>query len=426
MTEFFTGVAALFILSFIVIAPSLLRKQELTVSDRDEQNMVIARERLAELEKEHAEGRLTQEEFEATKSELETALWIDLDAKEVEVQQTRQGNFGIYTFISLLIVIPALAGGVYAQLGKPDMIDITPEKLAEVRKEREKSGDITMEQAIAKLEQKLQENPDNAEGWYMLGRTMMAVKKYDKAVYAYENAHKLLGDNVQVMLSLADAEAMTQNGDMSGRPKRLVYQALSMDSENVTANWLAALIEEKEGKVKEALQRLSKLYLSLKDIPEEQAEVAKLIKHMSDKHNVKPDAQVAAVELTQPATETNSQPADTQASITVNVSLSDELKDKASPNDLVFIYAKAVQGPRFPLAAERISVKDLPITVVLDDTKAMMPMAKLSSFKQVTVGARVSKSGQPIAQSGDLSAEISPVDSFNNETVDISINKILP
>jgi cytochrome c-type biogenesis protein CcmH len=93
------------------------------------------------------------------------------------------------------------------------------------------------------------------------------------------------------------------------------------------------------------------------------------------------------------------------AAIDVSVSLSDEAAASVSPDSAVFIYARASDGPPMPLAVSRVTVQDLPLTVTLDDTMAMIPTMKLSTFPSVSIGARVSPSGNPIAQSGDWYVE---------------------
>ncbi len=109
--------------------------------------------------------------------------------------------------------------------------------------------------------------------------------------------------------------------------------------------------------------------------------------------------------------------------VTVMISLSDELKAKAKPEDTVFIYAKAMAGPPMPLAAQRKQVKDLPLTIVLDDSTAMMPQMKLSNFAEVKVGARVSFTGQPTAQPGDLFTEKASVKA--GETIKLVIDSVV-
>ncbi len=92
----------------------------------------------------------------------------------------------------------------------------------------------------------------------------------------------------------------------------------------------------------------------------------------------------------------------------------------------MFIFARAVQGPRMPLAIVRKQVKDLPVTVTLDDSLAMSPAMTLSKFGQVTVGARVSPSGNAMPQSGDLEGSKSPVSVGGSETVAITIDSKIP
>jgi cytochrome c-type biogenesis protein CcmH len=112
------------------------------------------------------------------------------------------------------------------------------------------------------------------------------------------------------------------------------------------------------------------------------------------------------------------------AGVEVKVSLSPEMQKQAKPDDLVFIYAKAVSGPPMPLAAARKQVRDLPLTLRLDDSMAMMPRLKISGYKEVTVGARISRSGSPMAQSGDLEGEVSPVAPGGSELIDVVINRV--
>jgi cytochrome c-type biogenesis protein CcmH len=95
--------------------------------------------------------------------------------------------------------------------------------------------------------------------------------------------------------------------------------------------------------------------------------------------------------------------------IDVQVSLAAELQKSASPGDTVFIYAQALSGPKMPLAIVRKQVSDLPLTVSLNDTMAMMPSMKLSNFAKVKLLARISKSGNAISQPGDLIGVIEQV-----------------
>jgi cytochrome c-type biogenesis protein CcmH len=119
-------------------------------------------------------------------------------------------------------------------------------------------------------------------------------------------------------------------------------------------------------------------------------------------------------------------PAARPAGLTVSVALDPALAAQTTPETTVFIYDKAVSGPPMPLAAQKVRVADLPVTLTLDDSMAMMPQMRLSAFPQVTVGARISRSGQAMPQSGDLEGEVSPVPSGQAEPVAVTIGRVRP
>ena len=119
-------------------------------------------------------------------------------------------------------------------------------------------------------------------------------------------------------------------------------------------------------------------------------------------------------------------PAAAAAAIQVNVSLDPQLAAQAQPDDTVFIFARAAQGPRMPLAIVRKQVRDLPLSVSLDDSLAMSPAMVLSKFTEVTVGARISRSGNAMPQSGDLQGSKSPVVVGKDSNVEITIDSRVP
>jgi hypothetical protein len=114
------------------------------------------------------------------------------------------------------------------------------------------------------------------------------------------------------------------------------------------------------------------------------------------------------------------------SSIELTIRISPQLLQKTRPGDPVFIYAKAIGGPPMPLAAVRKRVSDLPLTITLDDSMAMLPQLRLSAFKQVVVGARISMTGNAKAQPGDLQGEVSPVTPGRGGPVEIVIDSVFP
>jgi cytochrome c-type biogenesis protein CcmH len=93
----------------------------------------------------------------------------------------------------------------------------------------------------------------------------------------------------------------------------------------------------------------------------------------------------------------------------VQVTLAPDLAAHVQPGDTLFVFARAAEGPRMPLAISRRRADELPLTVTLDDSMAMQPQLKLSAFDRVVVGARISRSGNAIPQTGDLEGQTAPI-----------------
>lgn len=418
MTTFVIVAAALVVLALALLAPSLLRQRAKMVMDRNQQNVVIAQERLSELEADLENGVLTQEQFDQAKLELEQSLLLDLS--EDDAEKTLAGapkKHGRIALGVLVVVVPALTVGLYLYLGMPQMVDFNPDEVAQAQNSGHGSQELPpVEDMIESLVSHLAEQPDDAEGWFLLGRTYMVMKAYSKAAEAFTKAHELVGDIPAAMLSLADALAMSNGGDMSGKPTELIRKAVVIAPQDTTALWLAGIVERQDGNLKAALTHFRNLQPKLADEPQSAARIAGFISEL--------EQQLEESGETVPADTTSAAGVATVA-IKVRVSLSPELQDKVDPEQTVFVYAKATQGPPMPLAAAKHKVKDLPVEVVLDDSNPMMPQMKLSNFEQVTVGARVSLSGNPIAQAGDLNGEVSPVAVQENAAVDVLINQVV-
>jgi len=176
------------------------------------------------------------------------------------------------------------------------------------------------------------------------------------------------------------------------------------------------MVEEQDGNHKLALQHWERLMPLVEDDPESRDRVASLIAMAREKAGLPPKAETAGQKA----------PVADSPAVKVRVTLSPELQSRAQPDDSLFIYARALQGPRMPLAAARMKVEDLPLEVTLDDSGAMTPQMKISNFDQVVVGARISRSGNAITASGDLKGEVSPVKVGADGMVEILIDMVVP
>ena len=384
-------VSVLILSAFLLILPPLWRKQAVQDADLDQRNILIAQHRLAELKENRRSGGISQAQYEEQLADLEQALSDDLDIKSHVSPAQSQGRWVVYV---LVLGVPLLAGALYLSLGNYQAISHSAEmavdpdtlKLAEINK------------MVEGLAEKMKNNPDDAQGWLMLGRSYKFQQQYPKAVDAFANAYRLLGDQAEVMLLYADALAYANDKNLAGKPTELVFKALALEPDNMTALWLGGMAKVQQGDVVNAIKLWKKLVALLPPGSESQQEIQALL---------------AKIESEQP--KVAAQPEATQKAnvpgiaIDVQVSLAPELQKSASPGDTVFIYAQALSGPKMPLAIVRKQVSDLPLTVSLNDTMAMMPNMKLSNFPKVKLLARISKSGNAVSQPGDLIGVIDQV-----------------
>ena len=419
MMLFWIITAAMILVALALLAPSLLRNRQSNTLDRDQQNVVIARERLVELESERDRGSLSQEQFEQARNELERSLLQDLDQTvEEHAVAAPSGKWGRMAMIVVALFVPALTLGLYTFLGTPELVAPRNPALSSAHGEQ---GLPSVEQMMGKLVERLKQNPDDSEGWYLLGRTSMALKDYAGAATAFQNVHKLVGDEPAVLLAWADALAMHAQGNMLGKPAELIRKAVQLVPQDTTALWLAGMVEEQHENFPLAISYWERLAPLIADDAQASERIALLISRARER--VRLDSPGVTAVATATSVEQSAAPA---RGVSVRVALAPELSERVTPDDTVFIYARALQGPKMPLAAARHQVKELPLELVLDDSGAMLPNMKISNFEQVLVGARVSRAGGPIPQSGDLQGEVAPVNVTAQTVVDIVINKIVP
>ena len=399
--------AILILIAIAFVLPVLLRKSDLLQDGSRDQNIFIAKEQLKELETRFEKGEIDQVAYQSTRDEIEQSLFSDVEGGDL-VSQHGSKKPSVVASILIALLIPVIAVSVYLKVGNPTFTSNIDSKKAAAsalkdRVPRNADGTPDIDTMVTRLQKKMDKNPDNAKGWYMLGRSYMVLKRYPEATKSFESSLRIKSDSVEIMLALADSIAMMNQGNLSGRSRDLVNKALELEPSNLTALWLGGMAARQQGKYAIAVDRWKKVLAQISD-PNEKKEVESLI---TEAISQLPDEQKEQL-TTAVNTDTSVAEKKPQLSgkgIKLSISLSDKMTAKVSPTDFVFVYAKAMSGPPMPLAAAKIQVKDLPTEITLTDEMAMMPSLKLSSFPEVVVGARVSKSGQPISQNGDLFTE---------------------
>jgi cytochrome c-type biogenesis protein CcmH len=261
----------------------------------------------------------------------------------------------------------------------------------------------------------------------MLARSYKSVGRWDDAERAFVRIGPDLNRSAELLAELAEMLVQKNNG-FDDRSRQLIQQALQVEPNNMLALFMGGGDAFDRGRYADAAAFWERLLPQLEPDGEDARMVESRIAQARErsggtrptiaKGNVLPgavapqdDVHRTAAKTAQGAATAAATPAANSAATSVSgrVELSPALKDKAKPDDVVFIFARAVDGPRMPLAAKRVRAADLPVDFMLDDSQAVMPGATISSAKQVRVEVRISKSGQAQAGKGDLTGKSAAV-----------------
>jgi len=420
ITLFLALVFLFIVLALAFVLPPLLRRNARpTQVNRKEVNLAIYHDQLAELKSDLDSGELDAAQYEEARQEIEKRLSEDVPAESSPATAGQSGRWPGYVLAG---AIPVMAIALYMGLGSPNAL-IVPRTEAPVAMMQQ--GQHETAPMIASLEAKLKKNPNDAAGWYMLARSYSVTRQYGEAARAYAKLRELLPEDSRLLADYADVLAMTQGGNLQGKPLELINQALKLNENDEKAlNLAGSAAYESRNFAQAALywRRLLKLVPpdsdAFKGISAAVEEAEKSASLSGQAALSEPGAKSRGAEKTEQASQGES-------AISGTVTVDKGLIAKVGANDTVFIFVQLPQGPKMPLASVRINAKQLPYRFTLDDSTAMSPSDKLSNHPEVMVSARVSKSGQAMPQSGDLQGRVGPV-KLGQQGLSIVIDTVLP
>lgn len=365
----------------------LLRERKpMTQASQANANAKVYRDQILDLDREHDSGHISDEEWQQSRDELSLRLLEDTSAVDDPAAKTEKP--AIWTAVVLAVALPLGSMGMYMWVGQPEALN----PLALKTPDQVDPKDLTkMAQTLA---EKLQDKPDNLQGWVMLGRTYRTLENFDAALRAYDSALKLSDDD-DLKLERIEVIAMQRQGQFEGEPWNVIREVLQRDPQHFGALLTAGSASYAEGKFADALKYWEQARKPLDANNPDLAGLESAIATVRERLGMPPAKAAPA--------------AASGLNVTGQVNLSASLKSKASPNDVVFIYATPANGDRMPLAIFKTTVSQLPFNFTLDDSTAMAPDRKLSAAGEVMVKVRVSKSGNAMPQSGDLSGSLGPV-----------------
>jgi cytochrome c-type biogenesis protein CcmH len=323
-----------------------------------------------------------------------------------------------------------LAAAGYLWTGSPQLaLAPVPASVATAASGAQGIGQAEIEAMVGTLQQRLQEQPDDAEGWLMLGRSFSVLGRHAEAVPAYRRSLALRPNDAALLSDLADALAMVNGRNLAGEPATLLEQALKLEPDNMKALSLAGSAAFDRSDYATAVKHWERVAaLAAPDSPW-LPRVRESIAEARARGGMPPAPATAAASAAPAAQPPAPQAAAATPGATIRgkVTLAAALQAKAAPEDTVFVFARPAEGPRMPLAIVRKQVKDLPFEFVLDDSTAMSPATRLSTQTRVVVNARVSKSGDAMPQPGDLSGQSAPLalDPKGNNGLQVEISQVV-
>ena len=406
MTLLWLGIGVLTLIAVAFVFWPLIQSRKAQVveteTDRTAQNIEIFRERLEELEKEKNSGTLTEENFQELKVELEKNLLIDAEVNRRQAPVLKLGQSQLVTITLIALLVPTASFGLYAYLGRAD--DVAA-RMAMDAWQQAPMNELSVDDAIAQLEEELARRPQNAEGWYLLATTRMNMNQFAAAVDAFEESLKHLPEETpeysMVMGQLAQAMFFAANGQMTEAVLQQVEATLTKDPDELTALGLVGIAAFEIGDYQTAITYWERALRSAdgQSAMSLQTGIERARQALQEQEGIELPAETPA----------------TGVGVRIDLDVDTSIMTEIRGDQFVFIFARA-PGERMPITVERIRVADLPTQVFLSGASSMVEGVSLSDFENVDIVARISVSGMAEEQPGDFKAELSNVKVTDDET----------
>jgi cytochrome c-type biogenesis protein CcmH len=411
MTLFWVIAAGLLALALWLVAGTMQRspRRAAAAPGSGDDNLQVLKSQLRQLDEELAAGSIDSAQHAQSRADIERRA---LEEQGVAATPASTGSRRA-TLGTLVLVLPLLALSLYGVLG--NRLALAPAPAPEAQREPTPQD---IEVLVARLAERMHSQPpgrvEDAEGWAMLGRTYAALQRFPQAGEAFSRALQLTPKDAQLIVDMADVMAMQQGQTLRGEPARLVEQALQIDPRNLKALALAGSAAFERQDYAAAVEHWA---AASRIVPPDSELARGLQGSLADARAALAQGGAA------PAPAASAVAA--SAAISGRVRLAPALAARVSPDDTVFVFARAAEGPRMPLAILKRRAGELPFEFRLDDSQAMSPQMKLSGFDRVMIGARISKSGNATPQSGDLQGQAGPLPG-SAANVELLIDAVLP
>ncbi|TRX54012.1 c-type cytochrome biogenesis protein CcmI [Thalassomonas sp. M1454] len=420
MTNLYLFSVVLLVVAILIVVRHFMQSK-LRVADqknmRGETNKDLYHEHLQELEKDYAEGGIDEENFGYLKSELDRSLIQDISATEKESAAVDKKTSVLWP-IAISVFIVVFTVGYYSQFGQYKELETALSQPAGHPQGEQSEAQMMIAQ-LKVLHKEVQDNPQNSDAWFRLGQILTNVGEFESAVIAFDKVISIEGPQADVYAMQAQAMYYQNKQQRNAKIDELLNKALAIDPNDPTTLMLIGMDHYLRQEYSLAAQTWQKI------LDTNGAGVNSQALQSAINEAVAMSGQPAV--KSQPEQQSTNSVAVTGPNLKVSVSIADNIINElnSGADKTVFIYAVATSGARMPLAAVKLRASDLPITVNLDDSKAMTPQMNLSSVDAVNIYAVISHTGQPGMKAGDFKGELTNISVNVSEQMNLVIDSIV-
>jgi len=393
---------------------------------REQTNIDLYHEHKAEIEKDFNDGAIDEENYQYLLIELDNSLLQDIESsKQNAILPNTEKPFSVIWPVTLSFFIVAFSVALYLKQGTLGVLMTEPTASRDNQQEQmsaeqqEQNRQAQMLAYVEKMQQHLEENPDDSEAWYNLGQTFVGAGEFDFAIAAFKQVIRIEGEHADLIGAIAQASYYRNNQQIDVQVQTLIDKALALDINDPSTNILLGMHNFSAQEYQQAIGYWQRII----DANKPNVNIAAL--------------QEAIVEAKNRLGISSSEQALSQATVSpqaiagpqlkLNISLSASVAEKLAQGEdkTVFVYAIPTDGQRMPLAALKLVASDLPKVVILSDSNAMSAQSNLSSVSKVHIYAIVSKQGGAGIKSGDFKAEVNNISVEKTETINLIIDSFV-
>lgn len=407
-TELWFGISTLLLASMVILWWPFAKKGQLATNSqnaRSDANTQSYRISLEKLDTQFQEERIEQAEYDDLKAELGRKLLQD-EASQEQALQIKGHSILLPIGISIFLIIASVY--LYLSIGSSTELAQSAERNAQMQSQKDQ-----FQQALTELEQKVAENPNNSEMLFNLAHFYITAQQFDKSIIAFQKLITIEGEHAEFIGPQAQALYYKNQQQMTPEVEALIKRALALDANDVSTLVLLGMDNFVNGDYAKSIM----LWQQVLNNARPGTDTVTLTNAVANAKERLAMSGEAMPEMPKPT-------AVSSASVSANVSISDSLKDRFSPEQTIFIYAIAIEGSRMPLAAIKLTAAQLPIDITLNDSNAMTPAGKISQHSNVRLFAVISQSGTPGIQPGDLHGSIINAATNGEQTYQLIIDSV--